>query len=106
MSNENWIAEQEQALLFDRGDGNGEAIKLLEKSATNRDLLSDRQGKLIIIARLAADRGFTYLGTIADQVELAQMNIGNQARKDYMKVSIEQWQGKQQSAKNNFKAMV
>jgi len=105
-NNDNWITEQEQALMFDRSDGGGEAIKLLEKSETNRDILNAQQGKLLLIARLAGASGFSYLTDLAGDVEKIQMSVENQARRDFMKVAIEQWQGKLQNAKNNLKAMV
>jgi hypothetical protein len=105
-NNENWVTEQEQALMFDRSDGGGEAIKLLEKYPTNRDIVSAEQGRLLIRARAVSALGFTFLDDLCDEVEKTQMNIDNQARKDFMKVSIEQWQGKLQNAKNNLKAMV
>ena len=105
-NNENWITEQEQALMFDRADNTGEAHKLLEISQTNRDIISPEQGRLLIRARFMASLGFSFYGDICDAVEKTQMNIDNQARRDYMKVAIEQWQGKLQSAKTAAKAMV
>jgi hypothetical protein len=105
-NNDNWITEQEQALMFDRTDAGGEAIKLLEKNETNRDVLNSHQGKLLIIARTIGGLGFSYMNDLADAVEKTQMSVENQARRDFMKVAIEQWQGKLQTAKNNLKAMV
>jgi hypothetical protein len=105
-NNENWITEQEQALMFDRTDGGGEAIKLLEKNETNRDILNSQQGKLLIIARMVGGLGFSYMNELANEVEKTQMSVENQARRDFMKVAIEQWQGKLNTAKNNLKAMV
>jgi len=105
-NNENWITEQEQALMFDRTDGGGEAIKLLEKNETNRDVLNSQQGRLLIIARMVGGLGFSYMNDLANEVEKTQMSVENQARRDYMKVAIEQWQGKLNTAKNNLKAMV
>lgn len=105
-NNENWITEQEQAVMFDRSDSGGEAIKLLEKNSTNRDVLNSQQGKLLIIARMAGSLGFSYMNDLADDVEKTQMSVENGARKDFMKVAIEQWQGKLQTTKNNIKAMV
>lgn len=106
VNGENWITEQEQILMFDRMDGGGEAIKLLEKNSTNRDIVSAEQGRLLIRARAMSAIGFDYLDDLCDQVEKTQMSIDNQARKDFMKVSIEQWQGKLQNAKNKIQAMV
>ncbi len=105
-TNENWIAEQEQALMFDRSDGGGDPIKLLEKYDTNRDILDGKQGKLLTIARVLSSLGYSYLEDLADEVEKTQMSINNQARRDFMKVAIEQWQGKIQTAKNAIRAAV
>jgi hypothetical protein len=105
-NNESWITEQEQALMFDRTDGGGEAIKLLEKNETNRDVLNSQQGKLLIIARMVGSIGFSYMDSLADEVEKTQMNVENQARRDYKQAIIEMWQGKQQSKNNALKAMV
>jgi hypothetical protein len=105
-NNENWVSEQEQAVLFDRTDGGGEAIKLLEKNETNRDILNSQQGKMLIIARTVGNLGFSYMKDLCDEVEKVQMSVENGARKDFMKVAIEQWQGKLNTAKNNLKAMV
>jgi hypothetical protein len=105
-NNENWITEQEQILMFDRTDGGGDAIKMLEKTLTNRDIVSAEQGRLLIRARLLSGIGFTFLEDLCDNVEKTQMSIDNQARKDFKQIVIEQWQGKLQTAKNNLKAMV
>jgi len=106
VTGENWITEQEQALMFDRTDGGGEAIKLLEKNTTNRDIISADQGRALIRARAVSALGFSFLDDLCDQVEKTQMNINNQARKDFMRVVIEQWQGKMQAKNNAIKAMV
>ena len=113
---EKWKQEQENDMMFRAFGNTTEAMKLLEKSPTNRDI-TEEQGALLAIGRQwdavffrkypadlaiegiydpararAANEGM--YGRLCDETELAQMSAGNQARKDYMKFGIEQWQGK------------
>lgn len=98
MNREKWIEEQENDELF-RPVGTGtDADHLLEKSPTNRDITQE-QGKLLVVARmfdisLFPDGKSGIYTRLCDMVETTQMSIDNQARRDFMKVVIEQWQGK------------
>ncbi len=104
--NKDWVSEQEQLLMFDKTNGNGEAIRLLEHSKTNRDI-SSRQGQLFTVARfLQQATGFTFYSLLANECEQTQMNIDNTARHDFMKVAIDQWQGKIKASKSDIKATV
>lgn len=95
MANQNWIAEQKEArgLFSGKGLGN-DADRLLEYGKTNRVTYA-RQSKLVIGVRLMADTmGVKCLNELADYVELAQMCVDAESRHNFMKVAIEQWQGK------------
>ena len=107
LDNEQWIKEQEANHMFRHSGQNAEALKLLEKTPTNRDINGSEQGRLLIVLRSVAALGWSHYGVICDEVEKTQMNVDNQARKDYMKTVVEQWQGKNQvSASRNVKALV
>lgn len=95
-----WVEEQEQALQMDRVAGGGEAIKLLEHSPTNRDI-TEKQGRLFTVSRfLSSATGIDIYKELPEELEKVQQNIDDVARHDYMKVSIEQWQGKTQVSKD------
>lgn len=108
MPNKTWIEEQEENVKMFTGAGSaGEAIKLLEHSQTNRDI-TVQQAKIYTAARIfGLTTGFNMYCLAADYCEHAQMNIDDKARLDYMKVAIEQWQGKiQANAKKNLQALI
>ncbi len=100
MSEENWIAEREKIALF-RPDGveNSDAKSLLEISPTNRDLTVN-QGRLFTISRVLAQvTGIDIYYELPNELEKVQANIEDTARHDYMKVAIEQFQGKLANSK-------
>ena len=103
---ENWISERERIALFKPGDDTSDAVKLLEHSKTNRDI-TQRQGVLFSVSRVLAEAtGFDFYNDLPTELEKVQANIDDVARHDYMKVAIDQWQGKMQSAKSkNVEAM-
>lgn len=107
MTKQSWIDEQKEIDGFFSGSGQtSDADKLLEKSPANRNL-DKRQGKLTIAARLMGrNLGITCLDELCDDVEFAQLVIEKDSRKDFMKVAIEQWQGKLQSAKGRLRDLV
>lgn len=94
MSEERWIDEQKKNRLF-RGSGQGgDAIKMLEISPTNR-ILSPTQAKKLTAARFINDvLGITCISKLCDMVEAAQLCTDEKSRVEFMKVAIEQWQGK------------
>lgn len=97
---ENWIAEREEIALFrpDGGD-NSDAKALLEHSPTNRDM-TVRQGKLFTISRFLFEATKIQLyDTLPAELEKVQASVDDNARHDYMKVAIEQWQGKLANSK-------
>ena len=92
---QNWIEEREQIALFqpDGGDSS-DAQALLEHSPTNRDI-TVKQGKLFTISRmLAAAADLEIYDTLPAELEQVQASVDDVARHDYMKVAIEQMQGK------------
>jgi len=99
MSEETWIEEQKKNPLF-RGSGIGsDANKMLELSPTNR-VISSNQGRKLTGARYINNLlGITAIGDLCDLVEEAQICIDARSRQDFMKVAIEQWQGKLQANK-------
>jgi hypothetical protein len=97
---ENWIAEREEIALFrpDIGDAS-DAKALLEHSPTNRDI-TVKQSKLFTISRqLFISTGIELYNILPIELEKVQASVDNNARHDYMKVAIEQWQGKLANAK-------
>jgi hypothetical protein len=104
---QNWIDEREAIRLFKPGGKDtSDAVRLLQHNATNRDI-TQRQGVLFTVSRVLADvTGFDFYNELPTELEKVQANIDDVARHDYMKVAIEQWQGKIQSAKSkNVEAM-
>jgi hypothetical protein len=94
MGEERWIDEQKKNHMFGGAGQTKDADRMLEYEKTNRVTYA-RQSKLVIGVRLMADcTGNKCLNELADYVELAQMNIEAESRKNFMKVAIEQWQGK------------
>lgn len=103
---QNWIDEREAIRLFKPGRESSDAIRLLEHGKTNRDI-TQRQGVLFSVSRiLAAATGFEFYNELPTELEKVQASIDDVARHDYMKVAIEQWQGKIQSAKSKRKSVV
>jgi len=94
MSEKTWIQEQKENRLF-RGSGKGgDAIKMLEISPTNR-IISPVQGRKLTAARYINKLlGITCINELCDLVEAAQLCVDAKSRSDFMKVAIEQWQGK------------
>lgn len=100
MSEQTWIEEQKKNRLF-RGSSKGnDADRMLDFGDINK--ISDRdQAMKIIAARMINDTlGLTCISDLADCVEKAQSIQDGRARNDFMKVAIEQWQGKISAAKN------
>jgi hypothetical protein len=97
---DNWIAEREKIRLFKPGEDTSDAVRLLEHSPTNRDI-TQPQGKLFSISRiLSRVTGMSIYSDMPDELEKVQASIDDMARHDYMKVAIEQWQGKIASSKS------
>lgn len=94
MSEKTWIQEQKENKLF-RGSGHGsDASRMLEISPTNR-ILSASQGRKFTSARYLNDLlGITAIADLCDMLETAQLCVDAESRQNYMKVAIEQWQGK------------
>lgn len=94
MSENKWIEEQKQNKLFSGGGQGSDAKVLLEHSMTNR-VISVRQARKFTSARyLGKILGVSCYSELCDMLEQAQMCVDSQSRLDYMKVAIEQWQGK------------
>ncbi len=95
-----WKADQAGNTLF-RGGGDGsQADRMLQYGGINKTL-GDKQARLIIAARFwdTANPEIRLLGGLCAAVEVAQMAVGAQARREFMKVAIEQWQGKIEAKK-------
>lgn len=94
MSEKTWIQEQKDNRLF-RGSGQGgDAVKMLDISPTNRRI-SAVQGRKLTAARYINDLlGISAISELCDMIEQAQLCVDGQSRADFMKVAIEQWQGK------------
>lgn len=103
---QNWIDEREAARLFKPGDGGKpDASALIEHSKTNRDITAE-QGQLFTIARfLGKSYGINFYIELADELETVQQSVDDTARHDYMKVAIEQFQGKLANFKKNIEAL-
>jgi hypothetical protein len=103
---QDWITEREQMWLFQRGDGGKtDAQALLEHSKTNRDITTE-QGQLFSISRFFGKvHGIGFYNDAPDELETVQQNVDDTGRHDYMKVAIEQWQGKLANAKKNVEAL-
>ena len=97
--NKTWIQEQRDNRLF-RGGGKGsDASRLLEWSKTNR-ILGVNQARKITSARYINDMlGITAISEFCDMIEQAQLCVDGQSRTQFMKVAIEQWQGKVQAGR-------
>lgn len=104
--NQDWIAEREDVWLFKRGEGGKtDAQALLEHSKTNRDI-STEQGQLFSISRFFGRvHKISFYTDAPDELEMVQQNVDDTGRHDYMKVAIEQWQGKLANAKKNVEAL-
>ena len=95
MSEKTWIEEAEDNHMFMGGEASGDAARMLEISPTNRDISAGQNILLIVNRGLASvnhDSG--YMLQLCSDVELAQLVTDGQSRKDFMRVAIEQWQGK------------
>lgn len=94
MSEATWIEQQKQNRLFRSGGQHSDAARMLEHSPTNR-VLSVRQARIIPATRYIGQlMDIKCLGELCDMIEMAQMCVDAGSRKDFMKVAIEQWQGK------------
>lgn len=94
MADKTWIQEQKENKLFRGGGHGGDAARMLEISPTNRNI-SSVQGRKLTAARYINDMlGINAYGDLCDLVEKAQLCVDAKSRQDYMKVAIEQWQGK------------
>lgn len=100
MSEQDWIAEQKKNRLF-RGGGRGnDADRMLEIGGINKSADKNQSMKIIAARTVNDTLGITCIGQLCDMVENAQLIQDGRARSDFMKVAIEQWQGKIASAKN------
>lgn len=101
-----WIEEQELGLISEKGISNGEAVKMLEYSPTNRDI-SVEQSKLHTVAEFVADAfKMPLYRDLVKYCEQTQIHIDNKGRGDFKQIAIEQWQGKTKAKQSIFKAMV
>lgn len=99
MSEKRWIDEQKENRLFMGSGQGGDAAKMLEISPTNR-ILSPKQARKVTAARYINDLlGITCISKLCDMVEAAQLCTDEKSRVEFMKVAIEQWQGKIANAK-------
>lgn len=107
MSEQDWIAEQKKNKLF-RGGGRGnDADRMLEIGGINKSSDKNQTMKIIAARTINATLGITCISELCDMVETAQLIQDGRARADFMKVAIEQWQGKLMAAKNKaFEALL
>lgn len=106
MSEKTWIEEQKSNPLLRGGSHGGDAQRMLEKSINNR-YISARMARMIIAARfLGTMLGVDCYGELCDMVESGQLCVDGRSRSDFMKVAIEQWQGKLSAAKGKVAAAI
>lgn len=97
-----WIEEQKKNRLF-RGVGtSGDAHEMLKHNPTNRILNVNGAKKIVSARYLGIIMKVRCIGELCDMIEQAQMCVDAQTRRDFMKVAIEQWQGKLASAQKKF----
>jgi len=97
-----WIEEQKKNQLY-RGHGQGsDASRMLDISATNRYINIIQAKRLTSVRFLGKLLGVQCLDELADLVENAELCVEGRSRNDYMKVAIEQWQGKLSNMKSKF----
>lgn len=94
-----WIEQQKNNRLF-RGGGRGsDAERMLEHGETNRQLSVGMARKVTGARYIGRIIGVSCYAELAGMVEKAQMCVDARTRQDFMKVAIEQWQGKVQALK-------
>lgn len=94
MAERTWIEEQKEIQGMFNPAGGGDAERMLEISDTNRYMFV-KGAKLIVAGRfMAKQMGLRCLNEICDLTEKAQLITDGRSRADFMKVAIEQWQGK------------
>lgn len=99
-----WIEEQKANRMFRHSGRGNDADRMLEHGDTNK-ITNRHQAQCVVAGRVMNDvLGITCLAELCDMVEKAQMVIDAQSRKDFMKVAIEQWQGKLQASKSKIVA--
>lgn len=96
-----WIEDQKKNRLFRGGGSGSDAHAMLEISKTNRIISADQARKFTAARFLSSMLGTTVISDLVDMLECAQLCVDAKSRADYMKVAIEQWQGKLASAKRN-----
>lgn len=101
MANETWIEEQKKNKLFRSGGRGNDADRMLEIGKVNKDANRDQSMRIITARHIADCLGLPCLTALADSVEVAQLIQDRQSRQEFMKVAIEQFQGKLQAAKTN-----
>jgi len=106
MSDRTWIEEQKENRLFRGVGGGGDAQKMIEKTPTNR-YVSKRMGQQIVAAKfLGKLLNVSCYDELCDLVEAAQLCVDGRSREDFMKVAIEQWQGKIASMKGKLAGLL
>lgn len=94
MADKTWIEEQKANRLFRGGGRGGDAQKMLEHSPTNK-YVSQGQGRKTTSARYIGEAmGIFSIGHLCDMIEQTQLCVDGRSRDNFMKVAIEQWQGK------------
>jgi len=102
MSEQTWIEQQKQNRLFRGSSQNSDARAMIEISPTNRYINPVQARKLTSARYIGALYGLECYSELCDMVEAAQLCIDGRSRSDYMKVAIEQWQGKMDKMKGKF----
>lgn len=100
MPEERWIDEQKKNRLFRGPVHSSDADRMLEISLVNKDTNRDQAMKIIVARFLGKNLGITCLDELSDAVEVAQLIVDRQSRQEFMKVAIDQWQGKVNANKN------
>jgi len=95
-----WIEEQKKNVLFRQKASGGDASRMLEISPTNRYINSSQAKRLTSARYIGELLGVKCYNELADLVEKAELCVDGRSRADYMKVAIEQWQGKISSLKS------
>ncbi len=91
---EQWISDQKENSLFRGGGDTSQSDRMLQYGGVNK-IYTAKQARLITAARTwDKAMGLDVFSGLCTAVELSQMAVDAQARQDFMKVAIEQWQGK------------
>lgn len=99
MSEERWIDEQKKFRFLEGGNTVNDAYRMLEYGEINR-VHNIKMSRRFTSARFIGDcLGIGCINDLCTMLEKSQMCISGESRSNFMKVAIEQWQGKLANAR-------